>query len=66
MILIYDTVPNGHFKNEINISDKLFKKIDDLLKCEIKCDNGFNAFVLKKYSLALGYNHYNKIRQLLL
>jgi hypothetical protein len=65
MILICDTTPNGHFKNEIYITDGLFKKIDDLLKCDTKCDNGFNAFVLKKYSLALGCNHYNKIKHLL-
>ena len=65
MLLIYDTTPNGHFKHEINISNDLFIKIIELLENSIKCENGFNKFVLKEYSLNIGYNHYLSIKYLI-
>jgi len=64
MLLIYKTMPNGHFEGKINISSEQLTEILKILgNVEFKCNNGFNQFVLKEESLTIGYNHYLKIKK---
>jgi len=62
--VMYDTVPNGHFKNTVATSADAFKKLKHIAEHGSMyadtpiCSSGFNKFVLKSATLIeLGYNH---------